>query len=78
MLPTRLPLLSLALLFGPAATWFRSIPAPHGYDFPTAAAMESTSSSFAKLLIMPAFQGKTEVALEEYNGLGVEKPLSKI
>lgn len=41
----------------PAAT------APHGYDFLTVLVVESGYKDYAKIVIVPAFQGKPEISL---------------
>ncbi|OGX90688.1 hypothetical protein BEN49_22025 [Hymenobacter coccineus] len=48
------------------------------YDFLTVTNIESGTKSLAKMLITPAFQGKTEVQLEDLGSLSVEKNLAKI
>jgi hypothetical protein len=53
-------------------------PAAHGYDFLTVTSMESSTKSVAKILITPAFQGKSEIQLEDFGGFSAEKNLSKL
>lgn len=71
--------LSAFLLLSTSAAFAQAMPpAPHGYDFLTVTTIESISNKFAKILIMPSFQGKSAIDLEEYSGLGIEKYLDKI
>jgi hypothetical protein len=42
--------------------------AAYGYDFLTMTTVESPAKSLSKLLITPAFQGKTETQLEVFGG----------
>ncbi|RZL14240.1 MAG: hypothetical protein EOO62_06010 [Hymenobacter sp.] len=55
-----------------------SVQAAHGYDFLTVTTIESISKNYAKLLFSPAFEGKSEIPLEDYSGLGLEKYFDKI
>lgn len=52
--------------------------ASHGYDFLTLTSMESQSKSLSKILITPAFQGKSEIQLEDFGGFSAEKNLAKL
>jgi hypothetical protein len=72
----RLVVRAFLLLGTPAA--FAQVPAPHGYDFLTLTSMESSTKSVAKILITPAFQGKTEIQLEDFGGFSAEKNLGKL
>ena len=40
--------------------------------------MESQTKAVAKILIMPAFQGKSEIQLEDFGGFSAEKNLAKL
>lgn len=55
-----------------------TVPAVHGYDFLTVTSMESGAKSLAKLLIVPAFQGKSEIQLEDFGGFSTEKNIAKL
>lgn len=55
-----------------------SVVAAHGYDFLTVTSMESGAKSLAKILIVPAFQGKSEIQLEDFGGFSTEKNLAKL
>ena len=61
------------MLLSPAA--LRAQAAPHGYDFLTLTAIESSAKRFSKLLYSPDFSGKTEVQLEALNSLSNAKNL---
>lgn len=52
----------------------------HGYDFLTVTEFEGYTKNRARILITPAFQGKTEVQLDDLNGssLSVNKDLEVI
>jgi hypothetical protein len=52
--------------------------AAHGYDFLTLTSMESGSKVLAKILIVPAFQGKSEIQMEDFGGFSAEKNLAKL
>ena len=52
--------------------------AAHGYDFLTVTSMESGAKSLAKILIVPAFQGKSEIQLEDFGGFSTEKNIAKL
>lgn len=69
--------LSVLLAVGPLLAPAQSTPAK-GYDFLTVTAIESSTKSLARLIITPAFQGKTEVQLEAPGGLSFDKNLAKI
>lgn len=69
------------LLSCPAAQAQTALPAgptaAHGYNFLTVITTEGVNS-WSYILFAPAFQGKTEVALEGTNVLGVEKYKERI
>lgn len=52
--------------------------AARGYDFLTLTSMESGSKVLAKILIVPAFQGKSEIQMEDFGGFSAEKNLAKL
>lgn len=67
-------LVGFVLLLSIFSSWGQNVPtAPHGYDFLTVTSIESLSKKYSKLLITPAYQGKSEMPLEGYMGLGAEK-----
>ena len=53
-------------------------PAAHGYDFLTVTSMESGSKAFAKILLVPAFQGKSEIQLEDFGAFSNQKNFDKL
>ena len=65
-------LLFVGFLLPLRPAWAQVVPpasaAPHGYDFLTVTEFEGLTKNKAKLLITPAFQGKTEVQLDDLNG----------
>lgn len=77
-------LLAIGLLLHLQPVWAQLAPppssAPHGYDFLTVTEFEGLTKNKAKLLITPAFQGKTEVQLEDLNGsnFSVNKDLETV
>lgn len=70
-------IISCALLPSAVAAWGQTVPAaqnaPHGYDFLTVTVLELTGKSMAKVLITPAFQGKTEIQLADMSSISVTK-----
>lgn len=50
---------------------------PPSYEFTTVTTLESVSKSASKLFITPAFQGKTEVQLADFNAFAGEKNKEK-
>lgn len=79
LFPTSLCRLALStfLLLGTPSAFAQAL-APHGYDFLTLTSMESSTKSVAKILITPAFQGKSEIQLEDFGGFSAEKNLAKL
>ena len=69
--------LSASLLLATPAVFAQVVP-PHGYDFLTLTSMESSAKSAAKILLTPAFQGKSEIQLEDFGGFSIEKNLAKL
>lgn len=69
---------ALLLAAGLPAAAQTGAPAAPGYSFLTVTTMESTAKSLAKIVITPAFQGKSEIQLEEFSGLSTEKYLAKL
>ncbi|WP_223652783.1 hypothetical protein [Hymenobacter psoromatis] len=65
--------LSAFLLLGTPPV-FAQVPAPHGYDFLTLTSRESSAKSVAKILITPAFQGKTEFSWKILVVFPLKKP----
>lgn len=49
----------------------------HVYEYTTLTTFESTSKATSKIFITPAFQGKTEVQLEDFNAFAFEKNREK-
>ncbi|WP_345235939.1 hypothetical protein [Hymenobacter saemangeumensis] len=64
--------------------WFQDLPTqaqaarPQAYDFLTMTSFESSSDAVAKIFFSPAFNGKTEVQLEDLGGMSVSKNLAKL
>jgi hypothetical protein len=71
--------LLLAFLLSGVRTSFAQSAAPPAavYEFMTVTTLESASKSASKLFLTPAFQGKTEVQLEDFNAFGAEKNKEK-
>ena len=69
--------MSCALLPSAVVAWGQTVPepqnAPHGYDFLTVTVLELTGKSMAKVLITPAFQGKTEIQLADMSSISTAK-----
>ncbi|MVN76285.1 hypothetical protein GO988_08105 [Hymenobacter sp. HMF4947] len=67
-------LLSAGLLLGTQAAFAQASAAlPHGYDFLTITIVKSPYKADCRMLLTPAFQGKTEVKLEEEFTLAADK-----
>jgi hypothetical protein len=72
-------LAAILVVLGTAAASAQAGPAaPHGYDFLTLTSLESTSKAASKIYLAPAFQGKSEVQLEDFNAFGFDKNREKL
>jgi hypothetical protein len=75
----RYPLVMALLVLGTSTASAQAGPAAtRGYDFLTLTTLESSNKSASKIYIAPAFQGKTEVQLEDFNAFGFEKNREKL
>lgn len=71
--------LLVAFLLPSGKAAFAQSAAPHAavYEFMTITTLESSSKSASKLFLTPAFQGKTEVQLDDFNAFASEKNKEK-
>ncbi len=51
---------------------------PRAYDFLTVITLESQAKAYSRIIITPAFEGKSEVQLEDFGALSGSKNLEKI
>ena len=70
-------LLLVLLLLGVYTTAAAQTTPPRAYDFLTVLTLESGTKALSRILITPAFEGKTEVQLEDFGGLSISKNLEK-
>ncbi|GAB3635247.1 hypothetical protein GCM10027422_08370 [Hymenobacter arcticus] len=52
--------------------------AARGYEYTTLTSFESASKATSKIFVAPAFQGKSEVQLEDFNAFAYEKNKEKL
>ena len=69
-------LMGLLTSFSPSAS-AQTGPTP-AYQFLTLTTFESSAKAFAKIIITPAFEGKTEIQLEDFGSLSTDKNLAKL
>jgi hypothetical protein len=51
---------------------------PRAYDFLTVMTLESGAKALSRIFITPAFEGKSEIQLEDFGGLSVSKNMEKM
>lgn len=70
-------LAALLLPSGQAAFAQSAAPNTVAYEFMTITTLESSAKSASKLFLTPAFQGKTEIQLDDFNAFASEKNKEK-
>jgi hypothetical protein len=74
----RLPLLVAILLLGITRSISAQTAPPPAYEFLTVTTFESQIKVLARIVIAPAFAGKSEIQLEDFGGFSAAKNLDKL